>query len=125
MKTTAKLATVACAVMLASTLQGCGGSAETKSNFDDVDVTQPVTDWVMIWNDEFDGTAISSTKWNYEINCTGGGNNEKQCYTDSPDNSFVADGKLHIVALPAEDGAPLSLGERGSAHAPNSAKIPP
>ena len=105
MKTTAKLATVACAVMLASALQGCGGSAETKSNFDDIDVSQPVTDWVMVWNDEFDGTAINSNKWNYEINCTGGGNNEKQCYTDSNENAFVKDGVLNIVALPAEEGA--------------------
>ncbi|HEY9043496.1 MAG TPA: family 16 glycosylhydrolase [Rheinheimera sp.] len=105
MKTTAKLATVACAVMLASTLQGCGGSAETKSNFDGVDVSQPVTDWVMVWNDEFDGAAINSNKWNYEINCAGGGNNEKQCYTDNSENAFVKDGVLNIVALPAEEGA--------------------
>ncbi|WP_273021626.1 glycoside hydrolase family 16 protein [Rheinheimera sp.] len=105
MKTTAKLATVACAVMLASTLQGCGGSAETKSNFDDIDVSQPVTDWVMVWNDEFDGTAINSNNWNYEINCAGGGNNEKQCYTDSADNAFIKDGVLNIVALPAAEGA--------------------
>lgn len=105
MKTTAKLATVACAVMLASALQGCGGSAETKSNFDDIDVSQPVTDWVMVWNDEFDGSTINSNKWNYEINCTGGGNNEKQCYTDNAENAFIKDGVLNIVALPAAEGA--------------------
>ena len=41
----------------------------------------------------------------HEINCNGGGNNEQQCYTDAAENSYIADGVLHIVALPAEDGA--------------------
>lgn len=54
--------------------------------------------WEMVWSDEFEGSAIDTTKWSFEKNCTGGGNNELQCYTDRADNAFVADGKLHIVA---------------------------
>lgn len=54
--------------------------------------------WALVWSDEFDGTAIDATKWSHEKNCTGGGNNELQCYTDRAENSFVADGKLTIVA---------------------------
>ncbi len=56
------------------------------------------TTWELVWSDEFDGTTIDSSKWGYEKNCWGGGNNEQQCYTDRPVNSFVADGVLNIVA---------------------------
>ncbi len=87
-----------------ATLAGCGGSA-TDTKIDTVDPTEPVSDWVMVWEDNFDGDAIDDNKWNFEINCAGGGNNEKQCYTDSEENAFVADGILNIVALPAEEGA--------------------
>ncbi|WP_371374584.1 family 16 glycosylhydrolase [Thalassotalea aquiviva] len=60
-------------------------------------------DWHLVWADEFDGDAIDTHKWNHEINCDGGGNQEKQCYTDSEDNSFVSDGTLKIVAKPSLD----------------------
>lgn len=97
-------------------LFGCDDT-ETKTDFNAIDASQPAgvsteqvstesslgTDWQMVWNDEFDGDAIDSDKWFHEVNCTGGGNNENQCYTDSAENSFVADGNLHIVALPAQD----------------------
>ena len=101
----ATLAGLACASLFIATLPGCGGGADTYSDFDKVDVTQPVTDWQLVWQDEFDGNSINASKWTHEINCAGGGNNEKQCYTDSSENAYVADGKLHIVALPAEEGA--------------------
>lgn len=58
----------------------------------------PATGWELVWSDEFDGSAIDTSKWSFEKNCMGGGNNELQCYTDRTDNAFVADGKLHIVA---------------------------
>ena len=86
------------------TVAGCGGSA-TDTKIDTVNPTEPVSDWVMVWEDNFDGDAIDDNKWNFEIDCAGGGNNEKQCYTDSEENAFVADGILNIVALPAEEGA--------------------
>ena len=56
------------------------------------------TGWQLVWSDEFDGSALDTTKWSFEKNCTGGGNNELQCYTDRADNAFLSDGKLHIVA---------------------------
>ena len=52
----------------------------------------------MVWSDEFDGTEIDTSKWGFEQNCWGGGNNEQQCYTDRPVNSYVADGVLTILA---------------------------
>ena len=54
--------------------------------------------WQLVWSDEFEGAAIDASKWSHEKNCYGGGNNELQCYTDKPDNAFVRDGKLHLVA---------------------------
>jgi beta-glucanase (GH16 family) len=89
-------------------LVGCGGSsAETETKPDKIDPQLPVSDWGLVWSDEFDGTAINSQNWTHEVNCDGGGNQEKQCYTDSADNSYLADGMLNIVALPAEEGAAL------------------
>ncbi|MDN4502573.1 di-heme oxidoredictase family protein [Alteromonadaceae bacterium BrNp21-10] len=63
------------------------------------------SDWVMVWSDEFDGQSIDFAKWEHELNCDGGGNQEKQCYTDSPDNSFVENGILNIVAKPQANQA--------------------
>ncbi len=88
-------------------LIGCGGGVSNESDFEAVNTSAPVNDWVMVWNDEFDGAQIDTSKWTHEVNCNGGGNQEQQCYTDSPENSFVSNGVLNIVALPAEEGAAL------------------
>ena len=85
---------------------GCGGdSVETNTDYTQIDTTAPVEDWELVWSDEFDGNSIDERKWNFEVNCQGGGNNEQQCYTDSPDNAYVSDDTLKIVALPAGEGA--------------------
>ncbi len=88
-------------------LTGCGGDITTKTDVNAVDPTVPVSDWQLVWSDEFDGTSIDTKKWNFEVNCDGGGNQEKQCYTDSPENAFVADGNLNIVAKKAAADSPL------------------
>ncbi|MEW6990158.1 family 16 glycosylhydrolase [Colwelliaceae bacterium 6441] len=103
----AKKITQLCLLATASTLIGCGGSAETETDPSKIDPQQPVSDWEMVWSDEFDGDTIDSQNWNHEVNCEGGGNQEKQCYTNSAANSYIADGILNIVALPAEEGAEL------------------
>ncbi len=70
----------------------------------------PATEWKLVWSDEFDGKEIDKKKWdfdtsngfyNYDSNTwiSGWGNNELQYYTREPDNAFVKDGMLHIVAL--------------------------
>lgn len=61
----------------------------------------------LIWQDEFNGTTLDTSKWNYEQgyylnddpNTWGWGNAELQHYTDSAQNVFVQDGKLNIRAL--------------------------
>lgn len=55
--------------------------------------------WNLVWHDEFSGKSLDITKWSFEVNAQGGGNNELQYYTDRPENAYVKDGMLHIVAL--------------------------
>lgn len=94
------------ALFLTLGLVGCGGGdVKTNSDFDAVDTTAPVDDWQLVWSDEFSGSSIDTNKWNFEVNCAGGGNQEQQCYTDSADNAYVSDDTLKIVALPSEEGA--------------------
>ncbi len=54
--------------------------------------------WRLVWADEFDGTEIDRTRWGFDVDCWGGGNAERQCYTARPQNAFVSDGTLKIVA---------------------------
>lgn len=58
-------------------------------------------DWQLVWSDEFAGTTINTTNWTFDIgNGTGGwGNNELEYYTSRPQNAYVSNGVLHIVAL--------------------------
>ena len=54
--------------------------------------------WQIVWSDEFDGADIDASKWSHEVDCWGGGNDERQCYTNWPENSSVKDGCLAIIA---------------------------
>lgn len=54
----------------------------------------------LVWSDEFNGNSLDMSKWQYEVNCDGGGNNELQCYTSSPSNVAVRNGTLVITAIP-------------------------
>lgn len=42
---------------------------------------------------------MDTAKWSFENNCSGGGNNELQCYTSAAENALVKDGYLNIAAL--------------------------
>jgi len=66
--------------------------------------------WKLVWADEFGGTEIDKTKWdfdtgngffNYDANAwvSGWGNDELQYYTDRPDNAYVRGGLLHLRAV--------------------------
>nr|WP_314446240.1 glycoside hydrolase family 16 protein [uncultured Sphingomonas sp.] len=54
--------------------------------------------WQLIWSDEFEGSAVDPAKWDFDRDCWGGGNSERQCYTDRPANAAVAGGLLTITA---------------------------
>ncbi len=59
-------------------------------------------DWQLVWNDEFNGTAVDTNKWTYDIGTgppyPGWGNQELQYYTSRPQNVYVGGGTLHIIA---------------------------
>lgn len=59
----------------------------------------------LIWNDEFDGNSLDTSKWDYqygtgaEYGLEGWGNSELEYYTDRAENVRVEDGKLIITAI--------------------------
>jgi beta-glucanase (GH16 family) len=57
--------------------------------------------WNIVWSDEFSGSTINAGTWTNDIgNGSGGwGNNELEYYTSLPQNAYVSNGLLHIVAL--------------------------
>jgi beta-glucanase (GH16 family) len=55
--------------------------------------------WNLVWDEDFLGEKIDTSKWNYEVNGDGGGNNELQYYIKSPTTSFIRDGKLVIKGI--------------------------
>jgi beta-glucanase (GH16 family) len=74
----------------------------------------PPGDWHLVWSDEFDGPAIDRAKWDFDVDCWGGGNNERQCYTDDPRNAAIDDGRLVITARRERaTGAAFPLAQRG------------
>lgn len=59
-------------------------------------------EYQLVWSDEFDGSALNTDVWNIEVNGNGGGNQEKQYYTDRPENLRVEEGNLVIEARKEE-----------------------
>ena len=90
---------------------GGGGVTSTSTTITPTSPTTPsVTPsdegWELIWNDEFAGSSLDTSKWSATDSygrdqCFGGGNNEQQCYTTSSQNVSVVDGKLVLTARPA------------------------
>ena len=76
--------------------------------FDDLTLNQtggtvvtppPPPQWNIVWDDEFNGTAINPAIWTFENGNNGGwGNNELEYYTGRTNNAYVSNGFLHIVA---------------------------
>lgn len=84
--------------------QGDANYSAGSMYFDDLTLTQtagnPQGNWNIVWSDEFNGTTINSNVWTYDLGNNGGwGNNELEYYTSSPQNAYVSNGCLHIVAL--------------------------
>lgn len=66
-------------------------------------------EYKLVWAEEFDGPQISSDDWNIEVNANGGGNGEKQYYTDRQENLRIEDGSLIIEARKEDYGSGSSL----------------
>jgi beta-glucanase (GH16 family) len=57
-----------------------------------------VGDYKLAWQDEFNGSVISTKCWDY-VWTPFNNPSEQQAFVNSPENSFVKDGMLNIVAL--------------------------
>ena len=83
-----------------------GADAEEGGYVSDLDRSDE--GYVMVWNDEFDGDSLDTTKWDYQYGTgsqyglDGWGNSELQYYTDREENVRVEDGKLIITAIKEE-----------------------
>lgn len=68
-------------------------------------VVQDPPDWQLVWEDGFDGDAIDTAKWSFqiahgcELGICGWGNNEMQYYTSRPKNARVEEGNLVLQAF--------------------------
>ena len=94
----------------AAFLVGCGSGGSdsdvaTLTDTSSFQPQQPVSDWQLVWSDEFDGSSINSRKWTLESNCDDDTNTEKQCFTENAENAFIENGVLNIVAKPAAEDA--------------------
>ena len=72
---------------------------------DVTDVPEP-EGWKLIWSDEFNGDSVDRSKWSNQTGffidesdytTSGWGNKELEYYTDSSENTSVADGKLKLT----------------------------
>ena len=90
---------ISCIVLLNLLVSSyCQNSKKNPTKNTDDEIPVPAG-YELIWNDEFSGTEIDASKWEHEVNASGGGNNELQYYTDRKVNSFIEDGALVIQAL--------------------------
>lgn len=103
---------ISCEVQKNESSSDTGSTAETSEQ--DViqeETTESTEDielegYNLLWNDEFSGTELDESIWNYEPHEPGWTNNELQEYTTSTDNVFVKDGKLVIKAVKTDkDGS--------------------
>ncbi|RMF99351.1 MAG: glycoside hydrolase family 16 protein [Gammaproteobacteria bacterium] len=94
------LAAAASAILIAA----CGG---TSSDVPEGDFVPPRAAWELVFEDNFDGNSLDTSKWNIELgdgcpDLCGWGNAEVQIYT--PDNITVANGTLTIQGRQELDG---------------------
>ncbi|RAJ05177.1 beta-glucanase (GH16 family) [Chitinophaga skermanii] len=83
--------------IMASTLFSCSKDASVNSpgSNNQAPTAAPPPVYTLVWQDEFDGTSLNTSKWSYE-NGNLGVNNEKQYYQTA--NVAVSGGKLLITA---------------------------
>lgn len=58
--------------------------------------------WKLVWEEEFEGTEVDQSSWNFEVKGGGFGNRELQFCTDRPENIKTENGKLIITAIKEE-----------------------
>ena len=71
----------------------CQQGPETETSATDTATNAIV--YQQVWSDEFNGSTVDTTNWNFETGGEGGGNNEQEYYQAA--NATVADGNLVIT----------------------------
>ncbi|MCW3088968.1 MAG: family 16 glycosylhydrolase [Ferruginibacter sp.] len=66
----------------------------------------------LIWSDEFTGSSINQSNWNFESGGSGWGNHELEYYTARAQNAFQSNGKLIIEARSEAFGGNLYTSAR-------------
>lgn len=98
-------------LLLGAVLPACGGVAGTghvgpvqypAPNLDE-DTYQPGPNWTLAWADEFEGSAVEATNWNFQVVPAGRFNDEWQRYTNSSENAYIDQGCLVIRAVHESD----------------------
>ncbi len=83
-------------IVVATLVISCGKGNITSTN---ERIVPTLPGWTLVWDDEFDSTAINLSKWSYEVGGNGWGNSELEYYTSRPNNAYVDSGFLVIQAL--------------------------
>lgn len=82
--------------------QGDAANSGGSVYFDDLSLVQtsgePYGNMNIVWCDEFNGTAINTNTWTFDLGGGGWGNNELEYYTRRTNNAYVSGGNLHIRA---------------------------
>ena len=78
---------------------GQEGEKEPEKPGQDVEVSE----YKLVWQDEFEGDALNMNDWNYEYHEPGWVNAEWQEYVDNQENIYVKDGNLVIQAIKTVD----------------------
>ncbi|TFG74594.1 MAG: glycoside hydrolase family 16 protein [Flavobacteriales bacterium] len=110
-----RLLKISLSVLFSSLLIACSNSSSEASPQEDLAMA-PVNEILpdvfaadywnsaeLVWQDDFDGDALSAEKWSFETGADGWGNNEWQDYVAN-DNVEVSNGTLKIIAKKVGSG---------------------
>lgn len=86
----------------ATTTVTTAATEPTLINQTEQDQVPEIKGYTLLWNDEFNGTKMDMSIWNYEPHEPGWVNSELQEYTESEENVFVRNGSLVLKAIAAE-----------------------
>jgi len=110
-------------VFIFFTILGCNKNNENlNSNIEQVDTSSQnaAENTGLKWSEEFNGTTVDTTQWDYKLGASGWGNNELQNYTNGL-NTQVADGSLKIIVKKEAEGQ--KVGDYTSARMTSTQKI--
>ena len=113
-------------VFLFTAIVGCKeankNNKDLESNVEQVDSSSQdaVENTTLKWSEEFNGTTVDTTQWNYKLGASGWGNNELQNYTNGL-NTEVADGSLKIIVK--KEGKGQKVGDYTSARITSTQKV--